>query len=317
MNAVILGGTGFIGTALARSMMAEGGATVIPTRDPEKSRKRLPADMAAKVTLVPWDGAGGKALAAIMEQAQCDVLVNLLGENIASGRWTQQLKERIVASRVKAGEAVTDALSRLHTRPAVLVQASATGYYGSAQPPTDPLLAAEDAPPGSGFLADTTVRWEASTLEAESMGVRRVVLRTGMVLGTHGGALPRFVTPFRLFAGGPLGSGRQEISWIHIADEVRAIRHLINDSSLHGAFNLTAPDPVTMESFCRQLGTALNRPSWLRTPAWLLETLLGEMAAELITGGRRILPARLLASGFTFRFPTLGQAFDDLFLPRS
>ncbi|MFV0423879.1 TIGR01777 family oxidoreductase [Oleidesulfovibrio sp.] len=315
MNTVLLGGTGFIGIALGRALISRGHSVVIPSRNPEKTKFRLPEEISGSVSLIQWDGKDGAVLASILEGTHCNVLINLLGHNIAAGRWTQKQKKLIVESRVKAGQAVMDAFRRMQHLPQVLVQASAIGYYGTENPPTDPLLATEQAPPGKGFLADTSVRWEASTVDAEEMGIRRVVIRTGMVMGQKGGALSKFVTPFRLFAGGPLGSGKQEISWIHIDDEVRAILHLIDNSALHGAFNLTAPEPVTMNEFCNRLGTALNRPSWLPAPAWLLELLLGEMASELITGGRRVHPDRLLDSGFDFLFPTLGQAFADLFLP--
>lgn len=314
MNTVILGGTGFIGTALSRILISQGHTVIIPSRNPKKTAKRLPEDLANSISLEQWDGTDGASLATLLDNNRCNALVNLLGHNIAAGRWTQKQKDLIVGSRVKAGQAVIDAFRRAQQLPQVLIQASAIGYYGTQKPPTNPMLATEGSPPGSGFLADTAVRWEASTLAAAEMGVRRVVIRTGMVLGQNSGALPKFVTPFRLFAGGPLGSGLQEISWIHIDDEVRAIAHLIGNSTLHGTFNLTAPEPVTMHEFCTRLGTVLNRPSWLRTPAWALELLMGEMASELITNGRRVHPDRLIASGFDFLFPTLAQAFADLFL---
>ncbi len=311
MNTVILGGTGFIGSALAQRLTADGFTVTIPSRRPEKHRPDL-ASPTGSIHLQPWDGVHGHALAQVLEKAQCDVLVNLLGENIGASRWTQHQKERILQSRIRAGSAVTEALGLMRKPPQVLVQASAIGYYGTALPPTDPGHAQEDAPPGKGFLADTTVRWEASTQAVDTLGVRRVVIRTGMVLGA-GGALSKFVTPFRFFLGGPLGSGKQEISWVHIKDEVNAIAYLIKNHTLHGAFNITAPESVTMKEFCVLLGHAMNRPCWLRTPSPVLSALLGEMSEELILNGRRVPPSRLQAAGYTFLFPSLQKALADIF----
>jgi uncharacterized protein (TIGR01777 family) len=189
----------------------------------------------------------------------------------------------------------------------VLLQASAVGYDGDG----GEREIGEDAPPGDGFLARTSIAWEGATAAVEALGVRRAILRTGIVLARQGGALPKLVLPFRLGAGGPLGSGRQWTPWIHIDDEVGAIRFLLERPEASGPFNLAAPQPVRNADLARALGRALGRPSFVRTPAFALRLALGEMAEALLTG-QRALPRRLLALGYPFRFPGLDGALADL-----
>ncbi|MHC1789231.1 TIGR01777 family oxidoreductase [Solidesulfovibrio sp.] len=300
MRVVIMGGSGFIGRALTRSLIRDGHEVVVPSR----SGAIRPA--AGGVVFAPFDGKSGQALATQLEGAQA--LVNLAGENIASGYWTEARKGRILESRVAAGRAVMDALGRVAAKPAVLVQGSATGYYGDrGEAPTD-----EDAPRGAGFLAGVADGWEASTAGAQALGVRRVVIRTAVVLGRGGGALGRMLTPYRFFLGGPLGSGRQYFPWIHLEDEVRAIRFLLEREEASGPFNLAAPEAVTQDGLAAAIGKALSRPALLRAPAAVLRLVLGEMAQELFLNGARILPRRLTELGFAFRFPTLAAALADI-----
>lgn len=300
MRVVIIGGSGFIGRALTRSLVGDGHAVVVVSRS---GAGRPPA---GKVSFAPFDGRSGQGWA-----EHCDgalALVNLAGENIASGYWTEAKKRRILESRVDAGRAVMDALGRVSRRPAVLVQGSAIGYYGDrGEAPTD-----EDAPRGTGFLADVAGAWEASSAGAQALGVRRVVLRTAIVLGTGGGALPGMLTPYRFFLGGPLGSGRQWFSWIHLQDAVRAIRFLMDRAEASGPYNLAAPEAVTQAGLATAIGKALSRPALLRTPQALLRLALGEMAQELILNGARLTPRRLTELGFSFRFPTLAAALADI-----
>ncbi|MGE4299286.1 MAG: TIGR01777 family oxidoreductase [Desulfovibrionaceae bacterium] len=299
MRTVIIGGTGFIGQALARLLHDSGHQVVVPARDPGRCGRMLPHG----AVCVPWEPATPHARWVALTDG-ADALVNLAGEGIAARRWTPEQKQRILGSRLDAGGAATEAVRLVAHKPRVLIQASAIGYYGDRG---DAMLD-ETAAPGTGFLADTAQAWEASTASVEAMGVRRAVIRTGVVLGAGGGALANFLTPFRLFAGGPLGPGTQWMSWIHLHDQCAAIAHLIHAPGASGVFNLTAPEPVTMRGFCKELGAALRRPSWLPAPAFALRLALGEMADELILASQRVVPARLRASGFTFTYPGLAQA---------
>ena len=304
MRVVIAGGTGLIGRALTDALTRDGHEVVV------LSRKAAGRRNAPGVVYAPFDGRSGDGWSEHLDGA--DALVNLAGENIASGYWTQARKKRILDSRVSAGQAMMDALSKVARLPGVLVQASATGFYGDCgETPMD-----EEAQAGTGFLAEVARRWETSTAGAEAMGVRRVVIRTAVVLAARGGALARMVAPFRFYLGGPLGSGKQYFPWIHLFDEVAAIRFLIETSQAHGPFNLAAPGAVTQEAFAAAVGKALGRPAALRAPAPLLRLALGEMARELLLAGARIVPRRLTELGFRFRFERLADALADL-LPAS
>jgi len=307
MKAVILGGSGFIGRELTRVLLRRKWEVVIPSRSPQKYQGMF--EGYGDVDFAAWDARDPAALARIVSHS--DVLINLVGESIAAGRWTPEQKRRIRQSRVQAGEAVTDALQQAEAPPSVLLQGSAVGYYGSRG---DEELT-EDAAPlpeGQSFLCDVAREWEASTASVEELGVRRVVVRTGVVLDTEGGALDKMLTPFKFFLGGPVGSGRQWMSWIHRRDEVGAMVHCIENQELRGAFNFTAPQPVTNSAFCRTLAHELNRPCWLPAPSFALKALLGEMAEELLLGGQKALPVRLQQSGYTFVFPDLGSALHDI-----
>ncbi|MBN8219074.1 MAG: TIGR01777 family oxidoreductase, partial [Spirochaetes bacterium] len=249
-----------------------------------------------------------------------EAVVNLAGESIAGEslgaialrRWTRGVKNRILQSRLDAGRAVTEAISAARVKPRTLLQASAIGYYGSRG---DGELT-EASGPGDGFTAQVCRAWEASTQAVEGLGVRRAVLRTGVVLAPEGGVLPLMALPFRFFAGGPLGDGRQFLPWIHLADEVAAIRHLLESPDASGPYNLSSPQPVSNDVFSRTLGHALHRPSCLRTPALLLRAALGEKS-EIVLASVRVLPRRLLDDGFTFAYPDPQGALGDLLAPRT
>ena len=235
-------------------------------------------------------------------------VVNLAGESIAAGRWTPRQKERILQSRIRATRALVQGIAAVANKPAVLVSGSAVGYYG---PRGDEELD-EGAPPGDDFLARVCVAWEGEARRAAEEGVRVALVRTGLVLAARGGALPRLVLPFRLGAGGPLGSGRQWMPWIHLDDLVELFVFLIQGEGLEGPFNGTAPQPVTNRQFARTLGRVLGRPSWLPAPAAALRLALGEMADALLLSGQRAVPRRALEAGFRFRFPELEPALRDL-----
>ena len=304
MHVVIAGGTGLIGRALAAACLARGDTVSVLTRRPDAPVKGA-LRRAAKVLWTPNDP---NALARHLRTA--DVVVNLIGENLAVGRWTAARKRALYASRVESGRALTAAIRLAQPRPKVLLQASAVGYYGDR----GDALVGEDTPPGDDFLARLCVDWEASTAPVEALGVRRVVLRTGVVLTREGGALPRLLLPVRLGVGGPLGSGRQWMPWIHMEDEVGAMLFLMAHDEATGPFNLTAPQPVTNAQLVRALAQRLHRPAFLPVPAFALRLLLGEMSTVLLAS-QRVLPNRLLSLGYAFRYPTLDAALDALFAP--
>lgn len=300
MKVAISGGTGLIGRALAAELMAHGHAVRILTRD-ESGVRGLPAG----VETAEWDAATAASAAPALDES--DAVVQLAGANIGGGRWTPERKRLIRESRVRSSRAIAEALAG-SGMPRVLVQGSAVGFYGARG---DERLE-EDAAPGSDFLGRTCQEWEAASEPAEAAGVRRAVARTGVVLARDGGALPRMALPFKLFAGGPAGSGRQYLPWIHLDDEVAALRFLIEDPTAIGPFNLSAPEPVTNRHFSRELGRVLRRPSFLPVPAFALRLALGEMAT-LVLDGQRAVPAKLLGSGFRFRFGEPGAALEAIY----
>lgn len=300
MKAVITGGTGLIGRALAIDLAADGWEVIVLTRRPEAA-KGLPGGVRA----VGWDGRTAAGWDRAVNGATA--VINLAGENISAQRWTQEQKRRIRESRVNAGRAVVEAISQAGAKPTVLVQASAVGIYGDRG--FEELD--ERSEPGQGFLPEVCRDWERSTQEVESMEVRRAVARMGVVLNLDGGALPRMLLPFRLFVGGPLGDGRQWFPWIHIQDTVRAIRFLMESPRASGVFNLTAPQPVTNRELSRIIGRLLRRPALMPTPRLALELAFGEMASVLLDS-QRVVPRRLLDLGFVFRFPDASSALEDL-----
>lgn len=286
----------FIGRALVTELQEHGWEIVILSRNPG----RVAETFGQGVIGMPWENGWADML------GPDAVVVNLAGENIM-GRWTGNKKNRILASRVNAGKALVRAVKETGQAPSALIQASAVGYYG----PSGNTALDEYAPAGSGFLAEVCRQWEASTGVLESMGVRRCSIRTGMVLG-HGGALKRMLPPFRLYLGGPPGSGFQGVSWIHLADEIGAIRFLMENSSTSGPYNLTAPAPVNFRKFAHALGNVLSRPYKTPVPEFALRLLYGEMADEVLLSGQLALPKRLQKAGYRFQFPDLETALRDL-----
>jgi len=286
MRVLVSGGTGFLGAPLCRALRGEGHSVTVVTRDPQ----------AVGGAAVGWEGVD----AAVRD---ADALVNLAGEPIAAGRWRAARKERIVRSRIETTRALVRAVAAADRRPSVLVTASAVGYYGPrGDEPLD-----ETAGPGTGFLAEVCRAWEAEALAAEALGLRVVRLRLGIALAPDGGALARMLPPFRAFVGGPLGSGRQWMSWIHRDDVTGLVASALDSEAWVGAVNATAPSPVTNAEFAQALGRALARPAWLRTPSAVLRLALGEMAAMLLTG-QRVLPGVAERLRYQFRYRDLGSA---------
>ena len=301
MNILISGGSGLVGRALVEELSSAGHRCTVLSRTPARV-----TDMGEGVDVHPWDAFSSDPLLDLI--SHCDAVVHLAGESIGAGRWTAKRKKRILESRVLSTQAMTAAVMAVSSLPEVFLQASAVGYYG----PQGDAEIGEEASPGDDFLASVCRDWEAASEGIAEAGVRRVLLRTGIVLSLSGGALPKMALPFRFFAGGPAGNGRHWLPWIHLNDEVGAIRFLLEHPTASGAFNLTAPNPVTNRDFSRLLGQVLHRPSLLPAPAFGLRLLLGEMADLLLTGQRAV-PKRLLDLGYPFRFPDLEPALRDIF----
>jgi len=286
---LITGGSGFIGTALCRNLVADGHRATVLTRNSTRARPRLPAHVAL--------------VEALDSVADVDAIVNLAGENLAAGRWTARRKREFFDSRVGTTRRLLEWIARQERKPRVLVSGSAIGWYG---PRGDEELT-EGAMPGTDFSADLCRAWEAEATKAEAFGLRVCCVRTGIVLDRDGGALKRMLLPFRLGIGGRMGDGRQWMSWIARADLVALLRWLAGSAAASGPFNGTAPAPVRNAEFAGTLAAALHRPALLATPAPVLKLLFGEMADLLLTG-QRVLPARATADGFCFRYPELPAA---------
>ncbi len=299
MRAIIAGGSGLIGRALTQHLCAQGWKVVVLSRHPQRV-EGLPAG--SEVAL--WGG-GGEEWQDLVDGA--DAVVNLAGEGIANGRWTRARKQRLRDSRVLSTSSLVTAIRAASVKPAVLLQASAVGYYGD----TDDEEIDEQHAPGTGFLADLSQEWEDASAAVKEVGTRRVVLRLGVSLSVEGGMLPRVVLPFRFFAGGALGSGRQWVPWIHIADTVRAMEFLIAHEELSGPVNVSAPNPVQFSDLASAIGKSMRRPSVFRVPSWVIRAGMGEMA-DVVLHGQRALPTRLTEAGFEFRYPRLEAALEDL-----
>lgn len=299
MRIVIAGGSGFIGTALTRVLLADGHQVIVLTRRPEQAR--LPVGAQA----VGWNLDSPAGWGQVVDGA--GAVINLVGENLGGGLWTADRKKRIRESRVRAGQALVAAVETVNRRPEVLVQASGIGYYGF----TGNTPVTESSPPGSDFLARVSVDWEDSTRPVEALGVRRVITRNSLVLHGQEGIFPLVLLPFRLFVGGPVGSGQQWFPWIHLDDQVHAILHLINTSAASGAYDFVAPDAVTNAQLGKTIARVLHRPYYFPVPAFAMRAVLGELST-LVLEGQRAHPTRLLESGYRFRFPTLEGALRDL-----
>jgi hypothetical protein len=298
---IISGAAGFIGRALCRALHRDYEILAL-----SRDATRAAGAIREYAQVLEWDARTASVWARQAEGAFA--IINLAGESLAAGRWTQPKRDSIMQSRTHSASAVVDAVRGARTRPAVVIQASAVGYYGSRG---DELLD-EDAGVGSGFLADVCRRTESMAARIEREGVRYVAIRSGVVLGRAGGALPKLMMPYRFYLGGSLGSGRQWLSWISLEDEIRAIRFLLENPGLGGAFNLSAPNPVTMRQFSHTLGQVLGRPAWTVVPAFVLRLALGQMADEALLASQRAVPKRLVEAGFTFQYPELRTALEAI-----
>lgn len=299
MRIVLTGGTGFIGRPLCARLLDLGHTVTLFTRELHVAQSRSDS----RIRLVGWQGFRGPTEEVLLALADSDIVINLAGAPIADHRWTPRTKNTLRTSREGTTTALVTAFAKLQTRPVLFLSASAIGYYGARE--DEPL--SEESPSGTGFLASLCREWEGAARAAERLGVRVTLLRIGVVLGKGGGALEKMLPLFRLGLGGPLGTGTQWMSWIHLEDLVELVLFLMNQA-VSGPVNATAPHPVTNRDFARTLGQTLRRPAWLPTPAFALKLLLGQMAEELLLTGQRVLPARAQALGFCYRYPDLKEA---------
>lgn len=300
MRIFLTGATGFIGRSLVQRLLGQGHEVSAWVRDLDAARARLGPDVGLVAT-----SAGRAGMQAAVDRA--DAVVNLAGEPLFNGRWNAAKKERMVSSRVDLTRDLVEAMRSSPQRPRALVSASAIGIYGDRG---DEVLN-ESSTHATGYLADLCEKWEAAARGAEALGVRTTLLRIGIVLGPDGGALAQMLPIFRLGGGGPLGSGTQKMSWIHIDDMVEMIVHALENEAVHGVLNATAPLPVTNRDFSTELGRALNRPAFLPAPAFAVRLLLGE-SSQVVLGGQHVLPTRCLETDFRFRFCDVRSALEDL-----
>jgi uncharacterized protein (TIGR01777 family) len=299
MKLVITGASGSVGTELAAQLARRHHTLVLLSRNP-------PAHPGGPgIEWLTWKPSLPGNWQSVLEGA--DGVVHLAGEPIAAKRWTESRKERLWVSRVDTTRMIVDAIAKAQRKPKFLINGSAVGYYG---PHGDETLT-EESPPGNDFLGRLCVAWEGEANKARAYGVRVALLRTGIVLRKGKGALAKMVPPFKLFAGGCLGSGKQWFPWIHIDDEVGLINFIVENEKVHGPINATAPNPLTMDEFCKALGKVLNRPSWAPVPASVLSLMLGEMA-EMLLNGQRALPQAALRMGYSFKYPQVFEALASL-----
>jgi uncharacterized protein len=294
MKLVVTGATGFIGTALCARLLEQGHTLTLFTRGSPRD-----AGTATKRWL-HWTPGALREWGSVLDGV--DGVINLAGEPIAK-KWTDATRRRIETSRIEGTNSLVQGIAKATSRPKFLISASAVGYYG----PRGDEIVTEESPPGDDFLSRVCRNWEEEATKAEPLGLRVVRLRTGIVLGSGGGALAKMVVPFNFFAGGPLGSGQQWMSWIQLEDHVRLMLQVIENTQASGAINVTAPNPVRNKEFCQTLGKVLGRPCWAPVPGLALRLVLGEMAEMLLTG-QRVIPAAAQKLGFQFRYPNLEEA---------
>ena len=300
MRVLVSGASGFLGSAVCDALLARGDETVGLTRDPERARQGNPT-----VTWHAWSPAAERPPASALEGV--DGVVNLVGEPIDQ-RWTEAAKERIRSSRERATKNLVDAISAADPRPRTLVSQSAVGYYGDR----GEAMVDESTGPGSTFDAGVCVAWEAAAHEAERVGVRVVVVRSGLVLDPEHGLLKQLLLPFKLGVGGPLAGGGQYMPWIHLADEVRLLLWALDTDSASGTYNATAPNPVKNREFSKTLGRVLGRPAVVPVPKLALKARFGGELGEVAAGGQRTIPRRAVDAGFEFSYPELEPALSDL-----
>jgi len=304
MKIAIAGATGFVGSRLVERLQAERHQVLVLTRNPSTAQKVFPTSAFPNLEIIAYiptePGSWQEAIAG------CEGVVNLAGEPIAEGRWTPQRKQQILNSRQLGTQKIVEAIAKANPKPSVLVNASAIGYYGTSETATFD----ETSPPGNDFLAQVCQAWEAEAQKVKDAGVRLVILRFGIVLG-QGGAIARMIAPFKLFAGGPIGTGRQWFSWIHRDDLVNLIIQALTRPEIEGVLNATAPNPVRMTELAQTMGQVMNRPSWLPVPGFAIEALLGD-GAIVVLEGQQVLPKRPLDYSFEYQYSTVKHALEEI-----
>jgi uncharacterized protein (TIGR01777 family) len=300
MRVLVTGASGFLGSHACDALLARGDQVVGLTRDPERARQSNPT-----VSWHAWDPGLERPPASAIEGV--DGVINLIGESLDQ-RWTDEAKRRIRESRERATKNLVDAISGARDRPSVLVSQSAVGYYGDR----GEAIVDESTEPGSSFDAQVCVAWEEAARAAEEVGVRVVITRTGLVLDPDGGLLKQLLPPFKLGVGGPIAGGRQYMPWIHVADEVRLLLWALDTPEASGAYNATAPNPVTNRELSKALGRVVGRPAVLPIPKLALKARFGDELGEVVAGGQRAVPRRALDAGFEFLHPELEPALRDL-----
>ncbi|MEG5138771.1 MULTISPECIES: thylakoid membrane protein ThyD [unclassified Microcoleus] len=304
MKVAIAGATGFVGSRLVEKLQAAGHQVVVLSRDAVKAGRIFPTSAYPNLEVVAYTPAeSGDWQKSI---AGCDAVVNLAGVPIAEERWTEARQRAILDSRKLTTEKLVEAIVNANPKPSVFVSASAIGYYGTSETAEFD----ENSPAGNDFLATVCKEWEAAAQPAKNAGTRLAILRLGIVLGM-GGALAKMLPAFKLFAGGPIGTGKQWFSWVHREDVVDLILYTLQNPQVEGVLNATAPNPVRMNELCETLGAVLSRPSWLPVPSFALELLLGD-GAKVVLEGQKVLPKQTLASGFKYQYPTLKLALEEI-----
>jgi uncharacterized protein len=300
LRIAISGGTGFVGKAITQDYVSKGHKVYIITRKNGKSDQKNVTylNISDQKIYETLDG--------------IDALINLAGESINSGRWTKKRKMRMISSRVQSTKKVISLLSSLKNKPSVFINASAVGYYGNSLSKN---FTEEDIQSGEDFLAKTVYLWEKEAEKANVLNIRTVYTRFGVILGHNGGALEKMVMPYKFFIGGKVGSGEQWLSWIHIEDVISMIQFIINNPTINGPINVTAPNPVKMNEFGQTVSKILQRPHWIPAPAIGLKLILGEMS-DLVLKGQRVLPKKALHHGYNFKFSTLSSALNNLLKPK-
>ncbi|MCA1060738.1 TIGR01777 family oxidoreductase [Rossellomorea aquimaris] len=300
MKIAITGGTGFVGSALTEELLSHQHEVMILTRNPDKYEAR------PGVTYVKWLSDGARPEETL---EGIHAFINLAGESINSGRWTDERKKRIINSRIHSTQEVINIIKALNEKPACLINASAIGYYPSSKSDTYTETSTETA---DNFLGETVQIWEKEAAKATQLGIRVAYTRFGIILGKDEGALPRIALPYKMFVGGTVGSGEQWMSWIHIKDIARAVHFVADTDGIAGPVNVTAPSPVTMKEFGKTLGSVMGRPHWIPVPSLALKVAMGEMSS-LVLEGQKVLPNVLLENGFKFQYPELKGALKDIY----
>ncbi|MEH2294343.1 thylakoid membrane protein ThyD [Nostoc sp.] len=304
MKVAITGSTGFVGSRLIQRLHQEGHKIVVLTRNTTFAQKVFPSEAYANLEIIAYTPNASGSWQNVI--ASCDGVVNLAGEPIGEGRWTPERKQEILNSRKLGTQKIVEAIANANPKPSVLINASAIGYYGTSETATFD----ETSLSGNDFLAQVCQAWEAEARKVKDAGVRLVILRFGIALG-NGGALGKMIPPFKLFAGGPIGSGRQWFSWIHVDDLVNLILQALTKPEIEGVYNATAPNPVRMADLSQTLGRVMNRPSWLPVPAFAIEALLGD-GAIVVLEGQQVIPKRTVETGFEYKYPNLQSALTQI-----